>query len=57
MDDIAKLVKGFKQEVREKAIDEVFEFLKSKRDTRELKVNLDDFEIRKYKEQLKGGEK
>lgn len=42
-------------EIRAKAIDDVFEFLKNKRDKKHLKVNLDDLEIRIYKEQLKGG--
>lgn len=42
-------------EIRAKAIDEVFEFLKSKRGKRYMNVNLDDLEIRKYKEQLKEG--
>lgn len=40
-------------EIRAKAIDDVFEFLKSKRDNRYMNVNFDDLEIRKYKEQLK----
>jgi len=38
-----------------KAIDEVFDFLKTQRDKKSMKVNFDDLEIRKYKEQLKGG--
>lgn len=42
-------------EIRANAIDDVFEFLKTKRDKKHLKVNFDDLEIRKYKEQLKGG--
>lgn len=42
-------------EIRAKAIDEVFEFLKSKRNKYSLEVGLDDLEIRKYKEQLKEG--
>lgn len=37
----------------EKTINNVFEFLKTKRDKRNMKVNFDDLEIRKYKEQLK----
>lgn len=40
-------------EIRAKAYEEVFELLKSKRDKKTMKVNLDDLEIRKYKEQLK----
>ena len=38
-----------------KAIDDVFDFLKTKRDKRYMKICLDDLEIRKYKEQLKAG--
>jgi hypothetical protein len=38
-----------------KAIDDVFDFLKTQRDKKSMKVNFDDLEIRKYKEQLKGG--
>lgn len=41
-------------EIRAKAYEKVFELLKSKRDKKTMKVNLDDLEIRKYKEQLKG---
>ena len=48
---ITDLVQG----EREKAIDEVFDFLKTKRDGRYMKVGLDDLEIRTYKEQMKGG--
>ena len=36
-----------------KAIDDVFDFLKNKRDKKYMKLNLDDLEIKKYKEQLK----
>jgi len=42
-------------EVRAKAIDEVFDFLKTQRDKKSMKVNFDDLEIRKYKDQMKGG--
>lgn len=42
---------------REIIIDEVFAFLKTKRDKKFMKVNLDDLEIRTYKEQLKEGGK
>lgn len=42
---------------REIIIDEVFDFLKTKRSINDLKVGLDDLEIRKYKEQLKAGGK
>ena len=35
-----------------KAIDDVFNFLKNHRDKKYMKVNLDDLDIRKYKEQL-----
>lgn len=38
--------------VRNKVIDEVFEFLKSKRDKKTMRVNLDDLEIKEYKKQL-----
>lgn len=48
-------VKELARNERDKAIDDVFEFLKNKRDKKHLKVNLDDLEIRIYKEQLKGG--
>lgn len=48
-------VKELARNERNKAIDDVFEFLKNKRDKKHLKVNLDDLEIRIYKEQLKGG--
>ena len=45
-------------DIRAKAIDEVFEFLKSKRDKKYLKIDFDDIDIKKYKmrlaEQLKG---
>lgn len=44
-------------EIRAKAIDEAFDFLKTQRDKRNMKVNFDDLEIRKYKEQLKEGGK
>lgn len=37
-----------------KAIDDVFDFLKTQRDKKYMKVNFDDLEIREYKEQLKG---
>lgn len=37
-----------------KAIDDVFDFFKTQRDKKSMKVNFDDLEIRKYKEQLKG---
>lgn len=43
------------KEIRNKAIDEVFDFLKTKRDKRYMKISLDDLEIREYKEQLKAG--
>lgn len=43
------------KEIRAKAIDDVFDFLKNQRDKKTMKVNFDDLEIRKYKEQLKGG--
>lgn len=43
-------------EERNKAIDEVFNFLKTQRDKKSMKVNFDDLEIRKYKEILKGAE-
>lgn len=39
--------------VREKTIDNVFDFLKKQRDKKYMKVNFDDLEIKKYKEQLK----
>ena len=42
-------------EERNKAIDDVFDFLKTQRDKKYMKVNFNDLEIRKYKEQLKGG--
>ena len=42
--------------IRNKAIDDVFDFLKSKRDKRYMKICFDDLEIKKYKEQLKAGE-
>lgn len=47
--------KEFAEEIRNKAIDDVFDFLKTQRDKKSMKVNFDDLEIRKYKEQLKGG--
>lgn len=54
--DLMKTINADREaEIRAKAIDDVFEFLKTKRDKKHLKVNLDDLEIRKYKEQLKGG--
>lgn len=56
MTDIAKLVKGFKQEVREKAIDEFFENLEEYMDGDgwlRLKIS----SIYEIAEQLKGGEK
>ena len=40
-------------EIRAKAIDEVFEFLKSKRGKKYMRVDFNDLEIREYKEQLK----
>ena len=39
--------------VRKKTIDNVFDFLKNHRDKKYMKVNLDDLDIKKYKEQLK----
>lgn len=47
---IADVVRG----IRAKAIDDVFDFFKTQRDKKSMKVNFDDLEIRKYKEQLKG---
>ncbi len=44
-------------EERSKAIDDVFDLLKTKRDKRHMKICFDDLEIRKYKEQLKAGVK
>lgn len=44
-------------EIRKKTIDDVFEFLKDNRDKKNMKVGLDDLEIRKYKEQLKERER
>lgn len=41
-------------EIRNKSIDDVFEFLKTQRNEKNMKVNFDDLEIRKYKEQMKG---
>lgn len=41
------------EDVRSKAIDEVFDYLKTQRDKRYMKVNLDDLEIKKYKKKLK----
>lgn len=43
-------------EERNKAIDDVFNYLKNKRDKRYMKICFDDLEIRQYKEQLKAGE-
>lgn len=40
-------------EIRAKSYEEVFELLRSKRDKKTMRVNLDDLEIRKYMEQLK----
>ncbi len=42
------------QGARNKTIDDVFEFLKSKRDKRHMKICFDDLEIRDYKKQMKG---
>ena len=42
-------------EIRNKAIDDVFDFLKTQRGEKYKRVNFDDLEIRKYKEQLKAG--
>lgn len=39
-------------EIRAKAISDVFEFLKNKRDKKTMRVDFDDLEIREYKEQL-----
>lgn len=47
--------KALARSERNKAIDEVFDFLKSQRGKKSMKVNFDDLEIRKYKDQLKGG--
>ena len=41
------------EEIRNKVINDVFNFLKNHRDKKYMKVNFDDLEIRKYKEQLK----
>lgn len=38
-----------------KAVEDVFNFLKTKRDKKYMRLNLDDIEIKKYKEQLKEG--
>ena len=43
--------------IRSKAIDDVFDFLKTQRDKKYMKVKFDDLEIRQYKEQLKAGVK
>lgn len=56
LDIVADMPTTTESEIRAKAIDDVFEFLKSKRGKRYMNVNLDDLEIRKYKEQLKGSE-
>ena len=53
--ELKSRIKDMVQGEREKAIDEVFDFLKTKRDGRYMKVGLDDLEIRTYKEQMKGG--
>lgn len=44
-------------EERNKAIDDVFDFLKTQRKGIFMRVDFDDLEIRKYKEQLKAGSK
>lgn len=41
------------EEIRNKAIDDVFDYLKAKRDKRYMKICFDDLEIRQYKEQMK----
>lgn len=38
-----------------KAIDDVFDFLKTKRDKKYMKISFDDLEIKEYKEQMKAG--
>lgn len=48
-------LKEHNRKIYNKALDDIFEFLKTKRDKKAMKVNLDDLEIRKYKEQLKVG--
>lgn len=50
-------IKEMARNVRNKAIDDVFNYLKSKRDKRYMKICFDDLEIRQYKEQLKAGGK
>ena len=52
---IGQTMEEYAQEIKAKAIVEVFDFLKTQRDKKSMKVNFDDLEIRKYKEQLKGG--
>lgn len=54
---VEQAIEHYGQEIRTKAIDEVFDFLKTQRDTKYMKVNFDDLEIRKYKEQMKAGAK
>lgn len=41
------------KEVYNKAIDDVFNFLKTKRDKKYMRVNLDDIEIKKIKVKMK----
>jgi hypothetical protein len=61
MDDIAKLVQEFKQEVREKAIDEFAEQMKweyrESIGTSEREIHFACAVIEQVAEQLKGGEK
>lgn len=55
-DSLSNMLDEFEQEIRAKAIDVVFDYLKIKRDKRDMKICLDDLEIRKYKEYIKGGD-
>ena len=54
-EELIKKLEGHDREIRNKAIDEVFDFLKTQRGEKYKRVNFDDLEIRKYKEQLKAG--
>ena len=44
------------KEIRAKAIDDVFDYLKTQRKGIYMRVDFDDLEIRQYKEKLKAGE-
>lgn len=53
--ELSNLMEEHDKEIRAKAIDDVFDYLKTKRKGIYMRVDFDDLEIRQYKEQMKAG--